>query len=120
MTEGKTVTCHIRYELDLNKLEDFKAYARAWMQLIERHGGTHHGYFLPRAIPSGAQISFPGVGAEGPANIAIATFTFPDEAAYLRYRETVAADPGCKPAAAIFEETHCFTSYERLFLQPLT
>ncbi|MCG3212611.1 MAG: hypothetical protein FOGNACKC_06281 [Anaerolineae bacterium] len=31
-------TCLIRYEVDLEKLNEFKAYARSWIGLIEKYG----------------------------------------------------------------------------------
>ena len=119
MAHSEVVTCQIRYTLDLNKLSAFESYARTWMMLIERYGGTHHGYFLPRAIPGGAEISFPGVGYDGPADVAVAIFTFPDEESYRRYRQMVKAAPECQSAAALVRETRCFTRYERLFLKPV-
>ncbi|HTH52622.1 MAG TPA: NIPSNAP family protein [Edaphobacter sp.] len=117
MANRETVTCQIRYKLDLNKLGEFEKYARAWMGLVERYGGTHHGYFMPRAAPNGVRTSFPKVGHDGPSDVAIALFTFPNERSYLRYREMVAADPECQSAEALYNRTHCFLSYERLFLQ---
>ena len=116
MADGRTVTCQIRYQLDMTKLSEFEAYARAWMVLIERYGGTHHGYFMPRSAPEGVHFSFPQVGHDGPADIAIALFTFPDEGSYLRYRQLVADDPDCRAAEALYRETQCFIRYERLFL----
>ena len=41
------ITCHLRYEIDPDQIEAFERFARRWMELVERHGGTHHGYFLP-------------------------------------------------------------------------
>ncbi|MFJ9037024.1 NIPSNAP family protein [Streptomyces sp. NPDC102406] len=41
------------------------------MRLLDRHGGTHHGYFLP---------------AEGAGDLALARFGFPSLAAYEQYR----------------------------------
>lgn len=116
MSEKRSVTCEIRYKLDVTKLPEFEAYARAWMKLIERHGGIHHGYFVPRPIPDGARISFPQVGSDGPADVAVALFSFPDDDTYQRYRKTVADDPDCGPAADLYNKTKCFLSYERLFL----
>ena len=51
MASRRTMTCQIRYKLDLSKLSEFEAYARAWILLVERYGGTHHGYFIPRVAP---------------------------------------------------------------------
>jgi len=45
------ITCHIRYEIDADQLDAFERFARAWMELVERHGGTHHGYFLRPLLP---------------------------------------------------------------------
>ena len=66
MESDEAVTCQIRYTLDLNQLDAFEAYARAWIVLIERHGGLHHGYFIPRPSPDVVGVSFPGLGFEGP------------------------------------------------------
>jgi hypothetical protein len=119
MADGQAVTCEIRYTLSPGGLNAFESYARTWMTLIERYGGVHHGYFIPRGSPDGAHFSFPRLGTEGPKDVAVAIFTFPDEESYRRYRETVANDPECQAAAQLVRETGCFTSYERLFLQPV-
>jgi NIPSNAP protein len=119
MANAQPVTCQIRYTLDLSKLSAFESYARTWMVLIERYGGIHHGYFIPRTSPDVVAVSFPGLGYDGPADVAVAMFTFPDEGNYRRYREMVAADPECQSAAALVRETGCFTRYERLFLEPV-
>ena len=92
-------------------MADFSAYAEIWVRLIERYGGTHYGYFIPRETPEGVGTSFP--------DIAIALFTFPDEAAYLRYRRDVASDPDGIAANAQYADDPPFVSYERLFLRPL-
>ncbi|HMH14161.1 MAG TPA: NIPSNAP family protein [Edaphobacter sp.] len=119
MANSPAVTCQIRYTLDLNKLSAFETYARTWILLVERYGGIHYGYFIPRATPDGVGVSFPGLGQDGPADVAVAMFTFPDEESYRRYREMVASDPECQSASALVRETNCFTHYERLFLQPV-
>ena len=115
-------TCFIRYSVDPDKSEEFKEYARAWMKLIRKYGGNHHGYFVPGG--SGANIpdpefSFPGIGKNGPPNIAVALFSFPTIEAYDNYRREVASDPECALATARFRETKCFSSYERTFLVPM-
>lgn len=113
------VTCEIRYRIDESRIAEFKAYAQTWVALIERHGGTHHGYFLPREKPEGVGASFPGMAQEGAGDVAIALFTFPDEAAYFRYRSAVAEDPDGMAANARYADDPPFISYERLFLRPL-
>ena len=120
MADGQPVTCQIRYTLDLAQLGKFEAYARTWISLIEKYGGTHHGYFIPRGNPDQVGASFPGIGFDGPTDIAVAMFTFPDAASYRRYRQLVAIDPECIEAASLVRESRCFTRYERLFLRPVT
>jgi hypothetical protein len=98
------VTCYLRYVLDPSKLAEFERYAKMWIPLVNKLGGTHHGYFLP---------------GEGASNIALALFSFPSLAAYEEYRQRAAADPECQAAMRYYEETRCFLSYERSFFRPL-
>ncbi len=119
MSDGP-VTCQVRYTLDLNQLAAFETYARAWIRLINRYGGVHYGYFIPRMSPDVKGASFPGLGYDGPEDVALALFTFPSEKSYQDYREAVATDPECQAMAALVRETKCFTQYERLFLRPVT
>ena len=115
-------TCFIRYQIEPGKLAEFREYAHAWIALIRKYGGTHHGYFVPGTdnddLPNAA-FSFPGLGTAGPPNIAIALFSFPSVEAYDQYRAAVAEDAGCKAATARFNETKCFSGYERSFLLPI-
>jgi len=98
------VTCHIRYVIDPYKPAEFEAYARMWIPLVARFGGTHHGYFLP---------------LDGASNIAFALFSFSSPAAYETYRQAAAADPDCQAAVAFNDAHRTFLSYERSFLRPL-
>jgi len=115
-------TCFIRYRVEPDKLDEFREYARSWISLIRKYGGTHHGYFVPGTdgdnLPNVA-FSFPGLGTEGPTNIAVALFSFPNLEAYDQYRLAISDDEGCKAATARFNETNCFSSYERTFLVPI-
>jgi hypothetical protein len=115
-------TCYIQYTIDLNKLNEFEEYAKAWIFLIEKYGGTHHGYFVPGkagdAFPD-ATFSFVGLGRNGPDNIAVALFSFPDVETYDAYRIAVSEDPLCKTTTERFKETKSFSSYERNFLKPI-
>ena len=113
------LNCEIRYRLDQSRMAEFRDYARTWTALINRHGGTHHGFFLPREKPETAAPSFPGLGKDAGGDIAVAIFTFPSEAAYLAYRRNVAEDPDGMAANARFADDPPFASYERLFLEPL-
>jgi hypothetical protein len=116
------LTCFIRYRIEPDKLNQFREYARAWISLIRKYGGTHHGYFVPgtsgEALPK-ATFSFPGLGTAGPENIAVALFSFPSIEAYDKYRRDVAEDDACKAATAKFNHDRCFSSYERTFLIPV-
>ncbi|QWP75422.1 NIPSNAP family protein [Lysobacter sp. K5869] len=98
------ITCYLRYVLDPAKLDQFEHYARQWIPLVARFGGTHHGYFLP---------------GEGANNIALALFSFPSLAEYERYRERSRADADCQALFAYAEATGCFLSYERSFFRPV-
>ena len=60
MADSQAVTCQIRYTLNLAQLGVFKTYAQTWISLIERYGGIHHGYFIPRVNPDEVGASFPG------------------------------------------------------------
>ena len=98
------ITCTLRYVLDPSKLDAFEAYARAWIALVPRFGGTHHGYFLPH---------------EGPNDVAFAMFSFPSLAAYEQYRAASADDADCRAAYALAERTGCIRSHERSFTRPV-
>ncbi len=98
------VTCYLRYVIDPYKLEEFEAYGRIWIPLVEKFGGTHHGYFLP---------------AEGANNIALAMFTFPSLAAYEDYRERSKTDAEYLAAFKLAEDNRCIQSYERSFFRPV-
>ena len=56
------ITCVIRYVVDQDKIEEFEIYAKMWLALMPRFGGTHHGYFLP---------------SEGESDVAMSLFSFP-------------------------------------------
>jgi len=109
----------LRYVIDPDKLAHFEHYARVWMRLIEKYGGTHHGYFVPGAAPPSAAFSFPGIGEEGPGNVAVALFSFPTVDAYESYRREVKQDPECAAITHHYEQTNCFTKYERTFMRPV-
>jgi len=98
------VTCYLRYVIDPYKLKEFETYAQLWIPLVNKLGGTHHGYFLPH---------------EGANDIAVALFSFPSLAAYEAYREKMAQDPECQEAFKYSEETRCIKSYERSFMKPV-
>ncbi|MEH6419031.1 NIPSNAP family protein [Pseudomonas sp. CGJS7] len=98
------LTCYLRYVIDPYQLAEFEHYGRLWIGLVEKFGGTHHGYFLP---------------SEGHNNIALAMFTFPSMAAYEEYRARSAEDPECIAAFAYATQKRFIVSYERSFFRPV-
>lgn len=101
---NEMITCYLRYEIDPFKAKEFETYARMWIPLVNKFGGTHHGYFLPH---------------EGGDYVAVAMFSFPSLAAYEVYRAEAAKDPECQKAVAYYRETKCFFKYERSFMRPV-
>ena len=98
------ITCYLKYVVDPFKIKEFEHYGKLWIPLVEKLGGTHHGYFMPH---------------EGPNNIALALFTFPSLAEYEQYRSRASDDPDCQKAMEYYRETRCFLSFERSFMRPV-
>jgi hypothetical protein len=98
------ITCVLHYTIDAGQTEAFERFARAWIELVNRHGGTHHGYFLP---------------SEGASDLALALFSFPSLAEYERYRERFGVDPDFIAADRIRDESGCVVRYDRTFMRPV-
>jgi NIPSNAP len=98
------ITCVVHYTIDPGELDAFERFARRWMELVDRHGGTHHGYFLP---------------AEGASDAALALFSFPSLADYERYRARFGVDPEFIDADRIRDDSGCVLRYDRTFMRPL-
>jgi hypothetical protein len=98
------ITCHLRYTIDPFKTKEFEHYGKIWIPLVEKFGGTHHGYFLP---------------SEGANNLAIAMFSFPSLALYEEYRTKSLQNPECLAAFQYATDTRCVLSYERSFFRPI-
>ncbi len=98
------ISCYVRYEIDPDKVAEFETYARMWMPLVARFGGTHHGYFLPH---------------ESANDLAVTLFSFPSLAAYEDYRERSLSDPDCQEAYDFARRTGCIRRYDRQFLRPV-
>lgn len=92
------------YTIDPGQIEAFERFARAWVALVGKHGGQHHGYFLP---------------AEGASDRAVALFSFPSLAAYEAYRALFGTDPEFAAADRIRDESGCVLRYERSFMRPV-
>jgi hypothetical protein len=89
------ITCVVDYVIDPAKITDFEQFATRWIELVEQHGGTHHGYFLP---------------AEGASDRALALFSFPSLAAYEQYRSRFGSDPEFVEADRIRDDSGCATT----------
>lgn len=98
------ITCVVTYTIDPSRIDAFEEFARAWMVLVDRHGGIHHGYFLP---------------SEGASDQALALFSFPSLADYEIYRQRFGVDPEFIEADRIRDTSGCVLRYERTFMRPL-
>jgi len=114
------ITCYVNYVIDPDKLAEFEYYARLWIALVKKFGGTHHGYFVPTEGPASTEFSFPNIGGPGPGNVAIALFSFPSVAEYEQYRQKAAADAECQAATNYQMKTNCFLKYERSFMRRIS
>jgi hypothetical protein len=105
MSYGRVmITCVVEYTIDAAKIEPFERFARAWIALVNKHGGMHHGYFLP---------------GEGASDRALALFSFPSLADYETYRALFGVDPEFVAADGIRDESGCVLRYERSFMRPV-
>src|SRR6478609_5298751 len=98
------ITCVVEYTIDPGKLAEFEQFARAWIRLVDAHGGQHHGYFLP---------------SEGASDRTLALFSFPSLADYEQYRTLFGVHPDFVAADRIRDESGCVLRYERTFMRPL-
>lgn len=97
------ITCVVEYVIDPAKIDAFERFAARWMELVDAHGGSHHGYFMP---------------SEGASDKALALFSFPSFAEYERYRGLFGVDPDFVEADKIRDESGCVLRYERSFMRP--
>jgi NIPSNAP len=98
------ITCVVEYVIVPEKIDAFERFGRRWMEIVDSHGGTHHGYFLP---------------AEGASDKALALFSFPSLAAYEQYRTLFGTHPDFVEADRIRDDSGCVLRYERTFMRPL-
>jgi hypothetical protein len=98
------ITCFLEYDLDTSKLAEFEHYGKTWIKLVNKFGGTHHGYFMP---------------SEGASDKALALFSFPSLVAYETYRQASFNDADCQAMFQYAKETQCFKRYDRTFFRPV-
>jgi len=58
------ITCVVEYVIDPAKIDAFERSGRRWMDLVDSHGGTQHGYFLPAEGASDKALALPEHPAE--------------------------------------------------------
>lgn len=98
------ITCFLEYEIAPDKVAEFEAYARSWIALVNRFGGTHHGYLLPH---------------EGPSDLAIASFSFGSLAEYEHYRDRIKTNEECQAVFRFAQRTGCIKRHVRFFMRPV-
>ena len=98
------ITCVVDYVIDSKKIEAFEKFAKRWIDLVNRYGGRHHGYFLP---------------SEGASDRALALFSFPSLADYEKFRSRFGVNQDFIAADRIRDESGCVLRYERSFMRPL-
>lgn len=97
-----TITVFIRYQLDPWKRHLFEDYARRWLAIIPKCGGTVEGYWLPH---------------EGTNNIAYGLISFESLAAYEAYRARLRADAEGMANFRFAEDERLILAEERTFLR---
>jgi hypothetical protein len=98
------ITCVVDYVIDPKKIDAFEQFAKRWIDLVNRYGGNHHGYFLP---------------SEGASDRALALFSFPSLADYETYRRHFGVNAEFIEADRIRDESGCVLRYDRMFMRPL-
>jgi hypothetical protein len=98
------ITCVVDYIIDPRRIDAFQRFPRRWTDLVNSHGGQHHGYFLP---------------SERASDRALALFSFPSLAEYERYRSRFGVDKEFIDADRIRDESGCVLRYDRSFMRPL-
>jgi hypothetical protein len=96
------ITCVVHYVTDPAEIEAFQRFAARWIDLVQRHGGIDHGYFLP---------------AEGASDATLALFSFPSLADYEVCRGRSA--PEFVEADRVGGESGRVVRYDRTFMRPM-
>jgi len=96
------ISCFIRYQIDPFQKDAFEAYARSWLRIIPRCGGTLLGYFAPH---------------EGTNDVAYGVISFASLADYEAYRVRLREDPEGRANFAFAEERRLILREERTFLR---
>jgi hypothetical protein len=97
-------TLFLKYTIDPNKLNDWKAYAKAEFAPIQESGGTITGYYAP--------TEFAGATSEAFATIDVGTM-----AEYEIYRAKLAAHPKHKENVVRIEKQGAILSIYRAIVE---
>lgn len=97
-----TISVFIRYQIDPFKRDQFEIYARRWLAIIPKCGGTLVGYWMPH---------------EGTNNIVFGVISFDSLAAYEAYRTRLKADPEAIANFKIAQQERLILGEERSFLR---
>jgi hypothetical protein len=100
----RMITLQIRYTLDIAKIADFEAYAKALLEPIARCGGSNAQYYLSTKIA-------------GPTNQALALIDFSDLASYERYRANLLSDAGAVECLRRVETSGAILNEDRSFIR---
>ena len=96
------VTCVIRYQIDPFQRDAFEEYARTWLRIIPRCGGTVIGYFMPH---------------EGTNDVAYGIIGFDSLSDYEAYRARLRSDPEGRANFGFAEERRLILREERTFVR---
>jgi len=96
------LTVFIRYRIDPFKLAEFEAYARRWLEIIPRCGGTVVGYWVPH---------------EGTNDTAYGLISFESLATYEAYRARLKTDAAGAENFRFAREERLIPAEERSFLR---
>jgi NIPSNAP len=97
-----TITVFIRYQLDPFQRDAFEAYAKRWLEIIPKCGGSVVGYWMPH---------------EGTNTIAFGLISFPSLASYEAYRARLKSDTDGAANFRTAEEKRFILAEERTFLR---
>ncbi|HEY8950318.1 MAG TPA: NIPSNAP family protein [Rhizomicrobium sp.] len=103
--KAMNVVCHIRYELDPFKRDQFEEYAKVWLTAIPQCGGALIGYFVPN---------------EGTNFEAHALIGFDTLAAYETYRAKLRTHPASKANFEFAQREKFILREYRDFLRQVT
>jgi hypothetical protein len=98
------LTLCIQYKIDPAKLDDFRAYAAALPEPVERCGGRCYAYYVSTKIAGPTDEGFGFIG-------------FPDLATYERYRGKLASDAGAVAVLKRATDSGCILRECRTILE---